>query len=214
MLRNRLCLLPQQTDKNGMAEHMNVFSLKNVLITGAIAGTVVLAGCGKEHSNELRKEPQQTEEKAMSERKTIFTMKKILITSAIAGAVVLAGCGIKRYSNKLQKELRARFYEAVARVLCRFFNDSVKPDSPYTEEQLQQMLISGKHGGVIPGLHQVKLRISYVKDGQYEVSLLVYRGTELTTLTFSSVSWSDLPADIQSNTIHAAGDATEYMLLD
>jgi hypothetical protein len=143
-----------------------------------------------------------------------FTMQNILITSVIAGAVVLAGIGIKSYSGKLQKELRARFYEAVARVLCRFFNDTVQPASPYTEEQLRQMLIAGKHGGAVPGLHAVKLRVSYVKDGRYEVALLVYRGAEFTTLTFPSVSWSDLPADIQSNAIHAAGDAAEYMLLD
>ena len=76
------------------------------------------------------------------------------------------------------------------------------------------MLIAGKHGGAVPGLHAVKLRVSYVKDGRYEVALLVYRGAEFTTLTFPSVSWSDLPADIQSNAIHAAGDAAEYMLLD
>lgn len=190
---------------------MKIFSLKHILITSAIAGAAVLTGCG---TNEQQQEFLQTEKKAMSERKNIFTMRNILITSAIAGAVVLAGVGIRKYSNNLQKELRARFYEAVARVLCRFFNDSVKPATPYTEEQLQQMLIAGKHGGAIPGLHQVKLRISYVKAGQYEVSLLVYRGTELTTLTFSSVSWSELPADIQTNTIHAAGDASEYMLLD
>lgn len=190
---------------------MKIFSLKHILITSAIAGAAVLTGCG---TNEQQQEFHQTEKKAMSERKNIFTMRNILITSAIAGAVVLAGVGIRKSSNNLQKKLRARFYEDVARELCRFFNDSVKPATPYTEEQLQQMLIAGKHGGAIPGLHQVKLRISYVKAGQYEVSLLVYRGTELTPLTFSSVSWSELPADIQTNTIHAAGDASEYMLLD
>ncbi len=150
----------------------------------------------------------------MPKRMNLFTMHNVLISVAIAGAAVLTGIGLKMYSDKLQKELRARFYEAVARVLCRFFNDKAQALTPYTEEQLRQMLITGKHGGAIPGLHAVKLRISYVKDGQYDVALLVYQGTELTTLTFTSVAWSELPADIQSQAIHSAGDAAEYILLD
>lgn len=146
---------------------------------------------------------------------TGISMSTVIISSLVIGAVVLAGIGFKLYSDKVQRNLRAGFYRLLAKTLCDFFNKTVSPEQPYTEAQLEQMLRSGKHGGAVPELNLVKLRISAAENKHsFLVDILVYRGKELSTLRFNNVSWTELPEDIQSKTIQAAGETTEYLLLD
>lgn len=143
-----------------------------------------------------------------------MSLSTILISSAIAGGIILAGVGLIRYSKKLQTRLRAQFYDLLSRVLCEHFNKTVQLEHPLTPSQVEGMLIAGKHSGLIPDLHEVKLRLEYAERGQYHVSILIYRGKELTTLRLAAIDWSELPADMQTHAINTAGDSAEYILLD
>lgn len=146
---------------------------------------------------------------------TGFPMHAVIISSLILGGVVLAGVGFKLYSDKVQRKLRAGFYRLLAATLSDHFNKTICPTPLYTEAQMEKMLLSGKHGGAVPELHLVKLRLSAAESkNSFLVDILVYRGRELTTLRFSNVSWTELPADIQSKTILSADGTSEYLLLD
>lgn len=144
-----------------------------------------------------------------------LSMYTVTISAIAIGAIVLAGLGFKRYSDRIERKQRQEFYHLLARTLCDFFSKAAESPCAIPEEQMVQMLIARKHGGAIPGLRMVKLRLSpSVDKNAFVVELLVLRGQELTTLRFNQINWTDLPADVQTDAVQAAGSASEYLLMD
>lgn len=141
-------------------------------------------------------------------------MSAIVTGVVLVGAITLVGIGLKRYSKNLQHRLRLQFYQLLARTLCDYFNKTVQPAQPYTEAQWLELLLSGKHGGMVPGVQSVKMRISAAEQGAYTCDVLIYKGNELVTLGLGNILWSDLPEDIQSNSICTPGKEVEYLLLN
>ena len=156
----------------------------------------------------MKKKNTMTEEPFLS-------MYTVTISAIAIGAIVLAGLGLKIYSDKIEKKQRQEFYHLLARTLCDFFSKAAESPCAIPEEQMVKMLIARKHGGSIPGLRMVKLRLSPSEDkNAFIVELLVLRGQELSTLRFSRIDWTALPADIQTDAIQAAGSTSEYLLMD
>lgn len=143
----------------------------------------------------------------------MLSASSLILAGGIVGAVLLAGAGILLYSRKMQQETKARFYRLLAKLICRHLNGST-PQTPYTESQVEQMLISGKHAGLIPGMHLAKLSVLYAGKGHYDIRVLLYIGTEFTTITVSNLNWVDLPMDIQTAAVNGAGAVCEFILLD
>lgn len=142
----------------------------------------------------------------------MLSTSSLLLIGGLLGAVVLTGAGLRAYSRKIQQRDRARLYRMIAQLICRHLNEA--QGIPCSVEQVEQLLICGKHGNTIPGLHQAKLRVVYSQKGRFELQILLYVGKELVTITVKDQDWVNLPSDIQSAAIYGAGAATEFMLLD
>lgn len=142
----------------------------------------------------------------------MFSSSSLMWIGGIIAALVAAGVGFRAYSRKVQRDVQAGFYHILSGLICRYFNE--KYGNQYVQQEIEKLLIAGKHGNALPGLRLAKLRVVYVQNGRYDIQVLLYVDNELVTITVKDMEWVSLPLDIQSSAVRSAGDSCEFLLLD